>query len=45
MQQRIMNPLSKEILAGNIKNDAVIMLELDDVEIKFVNLKTEKLEV
>lgn len=45
MQQRIMNPLSKEILAGNIKNDAVIMLELDDVEIKFVNLHDQKLEV
>lgn len=45
IQQRIMNPLSKEILAGNIKNNAVIMLELDDVEIKFVNLHDQKLEV
>lgn len=44
MQQRIMNPLSKQILAGNIKKDAVIMLELDDVEIRFVNLQAENIE-
>ena len=38
IQQRVMNPLSKEILAGKVNKDTVIMLELDDVEIRFVNL-------
>ena len=38
MQQKIMNPLSKEILAGNINHDSVIMLALEDLEIKFLNL-------
>ena len=39
IQQRVMNPLSKEILAGKIDKDAVIMLHLEDVEIRFLNLK------
>jgi len=43
IQQRVMNPLSKEILAGTVKKDAMILMTLDDVEIKFVNVKTEAL--
>jgi ATP-dependent Clp protease ATP-binding subunit ClpB len=39
IQQRVMNPLSREILAGNIKKDSVIMLSMDDVEIRFENIK------
>ena len=38
IQQRIMNPLSKEILAGKVLKDAVIMLEMDGAEIRFVNV-------
>lgn len=37
LQQRILNPLSKEILAGRIKPDSVILLTLHDVEIRFIN--------
>jgi len=43
IQQRVMNPLSKEILAGTVKKDAMILMTLDDVEIKFVNVRTEAL--
>ncbi len=39
IQQRVMNPLSREILAGNIKKDSVIMLSMEDVEIRFENLQ------
>ena len=39
IQQRVMNPLSREILAGSIKKDSVIMLSMDDVEIRFENLQ------
>jgi ATP-dependent Clp protease ATP-binding subunit ClpB len=39
MQQRLMNPLSKEILAGSIQRDSVIMLSMEDMEIRFENLK------
>jgi hypothetical protein len=39
MQQRVMNPLSREILAGNIKKDSVIMLSLEDLEIHFENIR------
>jgi ATP-dependent Clp protease ATP-binding subunit ClpB len=38
IQQKVMNPLSKEILAGHINKDNVIMLALEDSEIKFLNL-------
>jgi ATP-dependent Clp protease ATP-binding subunit ClpB len=38
IQQKVMNPLSKEILAGHINKDNVIMLTLEDSEIKFLNL-------
>ena len=38
MQQRVMNPLSREILAGNIKKDSVIMLSQEDMEIRFENI-------
>jgi ATP-dependent Clp protease ATP-binding subunit ClpB len=37
IQQRLLNPLSKEILAGNIRKDSVIMVTLDEVEIRFIN--------
>jgi hypothetical protein len=40
-----MNPLSKEILAGTIRKDAIILMTLNDVEIKFVNLQNQTLEV
>jgi len=45
MQQKVMNPLSKEILAGNIKKDALIMLTMDDMEIQFVNVGNEVIPV
>lgn len=45
MQQKVMNPLSKEILAGNIKKDALIMLTMDDMEIQFVNVGNEAIPV
>ena len=45
MQQKVMNPLSKEILAGNIKKDALIMLTMDDLEIQFVNVGNEEIPV
>ena len=45
MQQKVMNPLSKEILAGNIKKDALIMLTMDDQEIQFVNVGNEAIPV
>jgi ATP-dependent Clp protease ATP-binding subunit ClpB len=45
IQQRVMNPLSKEILAGTIRKDAIILMTLNDVEIKFVNLQNQTLEV
>jgi ATP-dependent Clp protease ATP-binding subunit ClpB len=45
MQQKVMNPLSKEILAGNIKKDALIMLTMDDLEIQFVNVGNEAIPV
>jgi len=45
MQQKVMNPLSREILAGNIKKDAMIMLTMDDYEIQFVNVNTESIEI
>ena len=38
IQQKVMNPLSKEILSGHINKDNVIMLTLEDLEIKFLNL-------
>ncbi len=44
MQQRIMNPMSREILSGQISKDSVIMLTLDDVEIRFENLSSLPLE-
>ena len=39
LQQRLMNPLSKEILAGNIQKDSVIMLSMEDAEIRFENIR------
>jgi len=39
IQQKVMNPLSKEILAGHINKDNVILLSIEDSEIKFLNLK------
>jgi len=42
IQKRILNQLSKEILAGNIHKDAVIEIQSDEFDrIKFVNLKEE----
>lgn len=38
MQKLILNELSKEILAGNVKKDSVIGLSMEDGEIKFLNL-------
>jgi len=38
IQQKVMNPLSKEILAGHVNKDNVIMLTMEDLEIKFLNL-------
>jgi ATP-dependent Clp protease ATP-binding subunit ClpB len=43
LQRRILNELSKEILAGNIKKDAVIGVTLNDNhEIQFLNLEDVK---
>jgi hypothetical protein len=39
-----MNPMSREILSGQISKDSVIMLTLDDVEIRFENLSSLPLE-
>jgi ATP-dependent Clp protease ATP-binding subunit ClpB len=44
IQQRVMNPLSKEILAGKINKEAIIMLHLEDVEIRFLNLQEVELK-
>jgi ATP-dependent Clp protease ATP-binding subunit ClpB len=44
MQQRIMNPMSREILSGQISKDSVIMLTLDGLEIRFENLSNLPLE-
>ena len=44
MQQRIMNPMSREILSGQISKDSVIMLTLDGLEIRFENLSSLPLE-
>lgn len=39
LQKRILNALSKEILAGNIQKDSVIAVEMDDFDrIQFTNL-------
>jgi ATP-dependent Clp protease ATP-binding subunit ClpB len=43
LQRTILNELSKEILAGSIKKDAVIGISLnDDQEIEFINLDEVK---
>jgi ATP-dependent Clp protease ATP-binding subunit ClpB len=39
MQTRVMNPLSKEILAGKVKKDAIILMSMHDMEIHFENLE------
>ena len=41
LQREVLNALSKEILADNIKNDAVVNITLDDLgEIRFENVET-----
>ena len=41
LQTRILNELSKEILAGNIHKDAVVEAVLDNDRIRFVNIDIE----
>ena len=42
LQREVLNPLSKEILAGNIEKDAVVNISLDDMgSIKFENRKEQ----
>ncbi len=45
LQKRILNALSKEILAGNIQKDAVIAVEMDEFDrIQFNNIEALPLE-
>jgi ATP-dependent Clp protease ATP-binding subunit ClpB len=41
LQTRILNELSKEILAGNIRKDAVVEAVLMDDKIHFINIDIE----
>jgi ATP-dependent Clp protease ATP-binding subunit ClpB len=41
LQTRILNELSKEILAGHINRDAVVEAVLEDDQIRFVNIDIE----
>jgi ATP-dependent Clp protease ATP-binding subunit ClpB len=44
LQREVLNKLSKEILAGNIENDAIVGIDLDENrEIKFINLDEVKI--
>ncbi|GAA4396155.1 ATP-dependent chaperone ClpB [Nibrella viscosa] len=46
MQRRILNALSKEILAGTVKKDSVVLMELDtNGEIVFENVGDQQLEL
>lgn len=46
LQRKILNELSKDILAGKVQNDSVIMMELDkDGEIVFENVGNNALEI
>jgi ATP-dependent Clp protease ATP-binding subunit ClpB len=45
IQQKVMNPLSKEILAGKINKDGLIMLTMENQEIQFINMNQIPLEV
>ena len=41
MQKRILNELSKSILGNYISKDSVVMMEVDNGELKFENIKTD----
>ncbi len=38
MQKRLLNELSKEIIAGNIKKDSLVAITKEGTEIRFINL-------
>jgi ATP-dependent Clp protease ATP-binding subunit ClpB len=45
LQREVLNELSKEILAGNIRNDSVVVIDLDkNNQIKFINLDNVNIE-
>ena len=45
IQQRlILNELSKEILSGRVSKDAVVEAELEDGQIRFVNVELPTVE-
>ena len=43
IQKRILNDLSKEIIAGRVKKDSIVAITKDGDEIKFLNF--DKIEI
>nr|WP_243651091.1 hypothetical protein [Hymenobacter gummosus] len=44
LQRLILNELSKEILSGRVSKDAVVEAELEDGQIRFVNVELPTVE-